>query len=152
MTTSTPQTVQLRQVREEDLEHFFAHQADPEATRVASFPSRERGAFFTHWHQLLEDPSVFVRTIVLDGAAIAGNLVCWGPRKQRLVGYWVGREFWGRGFATAGLRAFLPLLEPPVFAHVARSNPRSIRVLEKAGFTLDRELDDLIFTYRKPLR
>jgi RimJ/RimL family protein N-acetyltransferase len=139
-------------VREEDLEHFYAHQADPEACRVASFPSRDRAAFFPHWHQILQDRAGLVRTIELEGGAIAGNVVCWGPPPKRLVGYWVGREFWGRGIATAALRAFLPLLDPPVFAHVARSNPRSIRVLEKAGFTLDQALDELVFTYREPLK
>ena len=143
--------VQLREVRDDDLEHFFAHQADAEASRVASFEARAREPFFNHWKRILRDPSVLVRTIVLESGHIAGNVVCFGPAEKRLVGYWVGREFWGRGIATAGLTAFLPVLpERVVYARVARTNPRSIRVLEKAGFVLDEPLEELIFKYRRP--
>lgn len=52
------------------------------------------------------------------------------------VGYWLGRPFWGRGFASEALSAFLRkaralgLLEAGHFA----DNPASGRVLEKNGF------------------
>lgn len=140
-------SVHLRDVQLDDLEVFFTQQADPEACSVASFEARGREAFFIHWKErVLKNPTGLVRAIVSDGQ-LAGNIVCWGPPEERLVGYWLGREFWGQGIATLALKAFLPLLTPPVFAHVARSNPRSIRVVEKAGFVLHEELDELIFRY-----
>ncbi len=57
------------------------------------------------------------------------------------VGYWLGREFWGRGVATTALRlltahafAVNPALQR-LFAVPFSSNAASARVLEKAGYT-----------------
>lgn len=62
-------------------------------------------------------------------------MVSWVHDEERDVGYWIGREHWGKGVATAALASFLTLLEErPLFAHVAEHNVGSIRVLEKCGF------------------
>jgi RimJ/RimL family protein N-acetyltransferase len=54
---------------------------------------------------------------------------------EREVGYWLGREFWGRGIATEALSQFLGVVKTrPLFAHVAKHNHGSRRVLEKCGF------------------
>ena len=75
------------------------------------------------------------RTILADGA-VAGNVVSWLQDGERLVGYWIGREHWGRGIATRALAELLREIEErPLYAHVARHNVGSIRVLEKCGFT-----------------
>jgi ribosomal-protein-alanine N-acetyltransferase len=55
------------------------------------------------------------------------------------LGYWVGEEHNGRGYATAAVGAavdyaFGDLGLHRVQANVMTSNPRSARVLEKAGF------------------
>ncbi|RPJ44644.1 MAG: N-acetyltransferase, partial [Chloroflexi bacterium] len=56
---------------------------------------------------------------------------------EREVGYWLGREFWGRGIATQALTAFLEqVTERPLFAHVAKHNLSSRRVLEKCAFAV----------------
>ena len=54
------------------------------------------------------------------------------------IGYWIGRPFWGRGYATAALRllvahCFSRLGLHRVFAHHMARNPASGRVMEKAG-------------------
>lgn len=55
-----------------------------------------------------------------------------GDREGR---YWLGREFWGRGSATEALSQFLGgVTTRPLFAHVAKHNVASRRVLEKNGF------------------
>jgi len=46
-------TVTLREVTQEDLPIFFAHQLDAEATRMAAFPSRDRDAFMAHWARIM---------------------------------------------------------------------------------------------------
>jgi RimJ/RimL family protein N-acetyltransferase len=126
--------MRLRGVTEEDLPIFFEHQRDPLAYRMAAFPPRERDAFMTHWGSILRDTSVVVRTIELDGD-VAGNVVLFGFEGRREVGYWIGREFWGRGLATRALSAFLHEVEErPIYAGVAETNIASIRVLEKCGF------------------
>ncbi len=58
------------------------------------------------------------------------------------VGYWLGKEYWGRGIASAALRlvcdyAFEQLALQRIFALPMVRNVASLRVLEKAGF--DRE-------------
>jgi RimJ/RimL family protein N-acetyltransferase len=59
------------------------------------------------------------------------------------VGYWLGHEFWGRGLATAAVRAltghaFRAHQElRRLYAVPYASNPASARVLEKAGYRLE---------------
>ena len=130
--------VSLRPVSIDDLPIFFVHQLDPEATQLAAFPSRNREAFFAHWTtNILGNPAALNRTI-LAGDHVAGNIGAWtdAASHDRLIGYWLGREFWGRGIASAALSQFLRLeTTRPLRAHVAQHNLGSIRVLEKAGFT-----------------
>ena len=58
----------------------------------------------------------------------------WDRDGKHLVGYWLGREFWGQGLATRALRELVDELERPLYAEVATTNIGSIRVLEKCGF------------------
>jgi RimJ/RimL family protein N-acetyltransferase len=126
--------VTLRDVSDEDLPIFFEHQRDPDALRMAAFSSRERDAFLTHWRTKVLRPENVARTILVDGV-VAGYVSSWDQDARRLVGYWVGREHWGKGIATRALAEFL-VLEPtrPLHAWVALHNVGSIRVLEKCGF------------------
>ena len=128
--------VQLRDVLPSDLEIFFLHQMDPEATRLAAFLARDRQAFMAHWTRILADRADTIRTILLDGA-VAGNIVAFQQAGRQLVGYWVGREYWGQGVATAALTQFLNhVTARPLYAFVAKHNAASIRVLQKCGFVV----------------
>jgi RimJ/RimL family protein N-acetyltransferase len=124
----------LRDVATTDLDAFYEQQADPEAAAMALFPSRDRESFDAHWRRTLADASAVKRTIEADGE-VAGNVLCWTQDGRRLVGYWLGREFWGRGLATAALAELVGWLpERPLHAWVATTNVGSIRVLQKCGF------------------
>jgi RimJ/RimL family protein N-acetyltransferase len=143
--------VELRPVRQDDLPILFEHQADPVAAAVASFPSRDREAFDAHWARLLHQADNVVRTIELNGRTV-GNIGSWEQEGERLVGYWVGRDDWGKGVATAALAAFIDVERTrPLHAHVAVDNAGSIRVLEKCGFervsasTGDDGVEELLF-------
>lgn len=126
--------VRLRDVIDDDLPLFFVHQADPAATAIAAFPSRDRESFMAHWERIRCDSSVVTRTI-LFGERVAGNVVSWQDEDERLVGYWIGRDHWGKGIATAALAAFLRVEERrPLQARVATHNVASSRVLERCGF------------------
>lgn len=64
-------------------------------------------------------------------------------RGQAELGFWIGRPYWGRGYATAAaaraLRlAFTELGFDRVVAHALVENTGSRRVLERAGFRFDR--------------
>lgn len=129
--------VSLRAVEAHDLPIFFTHQLDPEATRLAAFPSRDHEAFMAHWTtSILGNPAAANRTILFDDC-VAGNIGAWtdADTGERLLGYWIGREFWGRGIASVAVSQFLQSESTrPLTARVAKHNTRSIRVLEKAGF------------------
>ena len=131
--------VRLREVRQADLPVLFEHQRDPEAARMAVFPSRDREAFLAHWARILADPKVTARTILLEGQ-VAGNILSFERSGKTLVGYWIGREQWGQGIASRALSLFLLQVRTrPLFAHVARNNLASIRVLQKCGFLISNE-------------
>lgn len=126
--------VALRLPLQTDLPILFEQQLDPEATAMAAFPSRDRGPFMLHWEKIMKDKGVTIRVIMHKGK-IAGHLVCWKQEYEQEVGYWLGREFWGKGIASAALAEFLKVMTiRPLYSHVARHNIGSRRVLEKCGF------------------
>jgi len=128
--------VLLRDVAESDLPIFFEQQLDQDATAMAAFPSRDRDAFMAHWAKIMADDSVMLKTILFN-EHVAGNMVSFERSGKREVGYWVGKEYWGKGIATKALAAFLGHVKlRPLYAHVAKHNIGSRRVLEKCGFTI----------------
>ena len=134
-----PGDVLLVEVAPDHLPVLFEQQLDPEATRMAAFPSRDREAFLAHWTKILADASLVKKAILFEGR-LAGHIGAFAVDGETLVGYWLGREFWGKGIATRALAAFLPLVAArPLHAHVAKHNVGSIRVLEKCGFTVARD-------------
>ncbi|HEX8228023.1 MAG TPA: GNAT family N-acetyltransferase [Chloroflexia bacterium] len=131
--------VQLREVTEADLPTFFEFQLDPEANHMAAFTARDpsdRDAFMRHWEKILADDSIVKRTILYHGQ-VAGSVVRFDQDGKPEIGYWIGREYWGKGIATRALSAFLEVVtERPLYAAAARDNLASIRVLEKCGFVI----------------
>lgn len=124
----------IRNVTEADLPIFFEQQLNPEATAMADFPPRDRESFMAHWAKIMADESVILKTILFN-SQVAGNIVCWEQFGEREVGYWLGKEFWGKGIATKALSEFLNQVKTrPLVAHVAKHNVASRRVLEKCGF------------------
>lgn len=132
-------TIKLREVVDEDLPIFFDHQLDPEANFMAAFTSAnpsDRAAFDAHWARILSAEDVLNRTIVAGGR-VAGSISSYVENGATEVTYWLGREFWGRGIATAALDAFLKeQTTRPIYARAAKDNTGSLRVLEKCGFVI----------------
>jgi RimJ/RimL family protein N-acetyltransferase len=132
--------VTLRDIEPSDLPIFYEHQLDADASRMAAFPSRDRAAFDLHWTTNVLGNSAAIKQTILVGDQVAGNIGSWPQDGLRFVGYWIGKEHWGRGVATQALASLLRIVtERPLHAHVATHNVASIRVLEKCGFQLDRE-------------
>lgn len=134
--------VRLRDVEPDDLPIFFEQQLDPDATRMAAFPSRDRASFDAHWKKnILGNPDAIAQTILV-GDEVAGNIGSWTQDGIRLVGYWIGKEYWGKGVATRALSAFLhQVTDRPLHAHVVKHNVGSIRVLEKCGFSVEQSVE-----------
>ena len=148
----------MREVRDEDLAVLFDQWADPVAAHMAAFTApdhMDRDAFERRWSRLRADETVINRAIVVDGE-VAGTIGSWGGPGEREITYWIGRSYWGRGVATAALRAFLAIDRTrPMRATVAHDNVGSKRVLEKCGFRVvgtergfararDAEIDEIV--------
>ena len=83
--------------------------------------------------------------IVVEDTAIGGISLMLGDdiaQRSAEVGYWIGREFWGRGIMVDAVRAttryaFDALGLVRVFALPFATTARSARVLEKVGHVLE---------------
>jgi RimJ/RimL family protein N-acetyltransferase len=133
--------ISLRDVEDSDLPIFFEQQLDPEANEMAAFTSGDpgnRSAFDAHWRRIRADPTNIIKTILHDGR-VAGYVASYIDKEfgKREVTYWLGKEYWGKGIASAALSQYLELVtERPIFGRAARDNAASIRVMEKCGFKL----------------
>ncbi|MGW0559212.1 GNAT family N-acetyltransferase [Streptomyces sp. NPDC003016] len=129
--------VTLREVEPSDLDLFHQQFQDPEAKRMAAFGPADpvdRARFDAHWERSIAEYAV--RTVLADGEVV-GSVCVYGEPGDLQVTYWIERAHWGRGVATAALRALLALVpQRPLFARAAADNAGSVRVLEKCGFTV----------------
>ncbi|MEU0202876.1 MULTISPECIES: GNAT family N-acetyltransferase [unclassified Streptomyces] len=128
--------VVLRPVHDSDLPVFFRQMNDPESLHLAAFTAKDpadRAAFDAHWAKIRSSSDV-ARTVLADGDVV-GHAAVYGEPGEREVTYWVDRAYWGKGIATAALRALLAEVpERPLYARAASDNAGSLRVLEKCGF------------------
>ncbi|HET9379500.1 MAG TPA: GNAT family N-acetyltransferase [Streptomyces sp.] len=129
--------IALRAVHDSDLPVFYRQLNDPESLHMAAFTPEhpeDRDAFDAHWERVRASAGVVCRAVLLDGDVV-GHAAVYGEPGQREVTYWVDRWYWGRGIATAALRALLAEVpDRPLYARAAADNARSVRVLEKCGF------------------
>lgn len=124
----------LRRVETNDLPTLFEFQLDVESNQMAFTHPRTSKEFDAHWSKILNDPTVVVRSIVA-GTSLAGCISCFECDDQHYVGYWIGKEFWGRGIASRALKLLLEEVQTrPLNSRVAVSNIASVRVLENCGF------------------
>jgi RimJ/RimL family protein N-acetyltransferase len=136
----------LREVIDSDLPIFYQNQADPIAYQMAAYPSKDWESFLAHWKNILADETNRFQTIVYQGQ-VAGNVLSFLMDGKREVGYWLGREFWGKGIATQALALFLQQEQTrPLYGVVIKHNAASKRVLENCGFHLQaEEAEQVIF-------
>ena len=127
----------LRDTVEDDLQTFFLHQLDSEASKMVGFVPRPQEDFLLHWKKTSATARTKRKTVVVGGH-VAGYVGSFDRSDKREVGYWLGRDFWNNGIATRALSEFLiDESERPLYARVAKRNPGSIRVLDKCGFIVD---------------
>jgi RimJ/RimL family protein N-acetyltransferase len=126
--------ITLRPVIASDLPIIFEQMSDHESSAMAAVPARDKEAFDAHWAKIMANEDIILRTIEVDGQ-VAGHLVSFLIEEERQVGYWLGKEFWGKGIASESLKQFLGVVKTrPLFGRVAKHNGASRRVLEKCGF------------------
>ena len=101
----------------------------------------------THAERAERDEGLSLAVTDRATSAIVGaaGLAINRPHRRGELGYWVGAEQWGRGYATEASRAvidyaFGPLDLARVVAHCLTRNPSSRRVMEKLGMQFEGRL------------
>lgn len=147
----------LRPWREEDAERLYRLCRVPEIGAGAGFPPHESPDMSRAViRDVLSQPETYAvvnrRTgEVIGSASLLLSLEgsdCKQPGDAE-VGYWIGREYWGWGFATEALSALVrhageDLGLRRLWGVIFPGNIGSRRVLEKAGFTLDHREDTYV--------
>lgn len=93
--------------------------------------------------------------ITIDDICIGGISVVFGNAEAQLsgeLGYWLGRDYWGRGYATEAVRqmtaqTFAETELVRIFAHVFSPNLASRQVLEKCGYEHEGVLRQAVIKY-----
>ena len=131
--------IALRPVTDADLDALFEHKRDPQAIQLAAFTGRDSGdrdAFDQHMARVRSSPDVTLRAITCDGELV-GSIAAFVVDGDTEVTYWLDRAVWGRGIASRALELLLELVPArPLHGRVASDNAGSLRVLQKAGFTI----------------
>jgi len=118
------------------------------------FPSPYTMDEAVNWIKMMQhqDPMV-IFSIAVDGNVVGGiGLELRGDvySKAPLIGYWLGQEYWGRGIMPEAVKlvtnyAFTHLDVVRLQAGIFGNNPKSMRVLEKAGYTKEGVMKSSIF-------
>lgn len=140
-------TINIREWRDSDCEALAAIANDPQiAERLRDvFPSpytEEDAAFFINLARRTTYDRGWLYAITEGETVLGGISLTFGEdvySRSAELGYWVGREFWGKGVATDAVRqiceqAFRETDVLRIEAEVFADNPGSIRVLEKNRF------------------
>ena len=164
----------LRPWKPADAEALARHANDVDVARYLRdvFPHPYSMADAHYYLSLVTDPASTELTLAIEVAGEAAGSISLLfqndiSRRSAEIGYWLGRQFWGKGIVTAAVRALsayglahFDLVR--LYATVYAPNLASARVLEKAGYTMEgrmqqavtkhqQVLDALLFARVKPL-
>lgn len=139
-----PASLTLRPITDDVLAVLFEHQRDPAFCQMAAFTAKDpedHTAYIAHWAKVRADPGVMIRTIAVEhgtgGETVVGSVLVHGWFGEPEVSFGIGRDHWGRGYATAALRLFIQEVgQRPLQARAASDNAGSLRVLCKCGFVV----------------
>lgn len=108
------------------------------------FPSPYTLADAVSWIELMKDQDPLLNFAIEVDGNVAGVIGLESRadvyRKTCLLGYWISQDYWGRGIMPEAVKlisnyAFADLDVIRIQAGVLSNNPKSMRVLEKVGFT-----------------
>jgi RimJ/RimL family protein N-acetyltransferase len=154
--------VKLRRFRASDAPRVQQLANDPELADTTfrlphPYPDGAAEAWIATHEGLLAQDKEAIFAIVLPATETEDELlvgcISLGIRREHQraeAGYWMGREYWGRGYCTAALRlliayGFEELGLRRIIAHHFVRNPASGRVMQKAGMQREGLLREHIF-------
>jgi RimJ/RimL family protein N-acetyltransferase len=118
---------------------MFEIQLDEDAQHLAAFvdkTARDREAYLEKWRKILMNAAITTKAIEIDGDVV-GSVGMFPMEGDTELTYWIRKDMWGRGVATAAVAALLQgVTARPLHARVVEDNIGSIRVLERNGFVL----------------
>ena len=130
----------LRELNDLDVRRVALLAGDYDVARMTAripYPYSEFDA--RHWLNGMDQEGEFVRGIDYKGELI--GLVGYSQNEDRSaeIGYWIGKPWWGQGFATEAAGAlvnhcFRSARIPRLIGAHFIDNPASARVIEKLGF------------------
>jgi [ribosomal protein S5]-alanine N-acetyltransferase len=128
----------LRDVTGADLDILFDIQDDDIAQYMAGFTSPDGGdrdSYVARQRGFLADDKITKKVILVDDELV-GSVASFVVEGDTEVTYWIRRDLWGRGIATAALGELLrEVTVRPIFARTAADNAGSAKVLLRNGFT-----------------
>lgn len=131
----------LRALEESDVPELARLAGDWDVARMTAripFPYSE--AMAREWMASLA-PGEFVRAVMFKGTLVGAVGYVPGDDGSAEIGYWIGRPWWGRGFATEAAHALVRYcfakggFKRLTCCHF-EDNPASERVIRKLGFRL----------------
>lgn len=138
MADDVARNISLRPLREDDVPTLFEIQLDDTAQHLAAFTdektARDSDAFLRKHRKILADDAIVNRVIEIDGEVV-GSVATFPIEGDMEITYWIHKDWWGRGVASAAVAALLDEVKVrPIFGRVVADNLGSVRVLERNGF------------------
>jgi len=133
--------VRLRLTTAADVPLLHLFELDEASNALAGTKPRDWATFEARWAEILADANgtvtgVTPRVILVDGVVVGAVNI--SPHAGAdSIGYWIAREYWGRGIATRAVALMLAEFpRRPLYATASATNLPSIRVLQKNGFAM----------------
>ena len=151
----------LREFEKADIPVLYAYNQHPEFQRFEAGPLVSEYQFFQIIQDIIaqqaEQPrQSFYFAVVRDHHVIGSSYVTIHDTKNRQaeIGYVIGFEHWGNGYATEAAQAvirfgFETLKQHRIYAEVISENRASVRVLEKIGMQREAHLRENIYFHQR---
>jgi RimJ/RimL family protein N-acetyltransferase len=131
--------LKFRELNEGDAQRIAELAGDWDIARMtARIPYPYSAPQAHQWLRAIE-PGEFVRAVEFKGELIGAVGYMPGSDSSAEIGYWIGKPWWGRGFATEAAQALVrhcfstARIERLTCCHFV-DNPASARVIAKLGF------------------
>jgi RimJ/RimL family protein N-acetyltransferase len=148
----------LREFRNSDLDDYLAIAGDDRVTTWMAFDSYDRSKAEQSLAAIVQSSAQESRPDYMlavtrpnDDHVIGFGRIAPSGAWTAKLGYAIGADHWGRGYATDAARtllqfAFGPLARHRVTAAIGPENEASIAVVKRIGFTYEGQLRDHVFT------
>ena len=149
------ESIKLRKFSRKDIDRIMKIFSDEKVTNgigitLSEKPPKITRKFEETWlkktisNYRKKKPKEYNLAITLDNVLIGSigiNKIDY-KNKSIEIGYWIGKDYWGKGFATKALKQFLDFINKKhkpkrVYGFAFTFNPGSKRVMEKCGFKLE---------------